>query len=457
MKMKKKSELINAVSELREADYTKSPELQEMYQRLQSGRGKLASVFDKNIKAVMQISSLDLTMQYQTEKILDISKKVELASERIFGTSGSSDFSGNADNQHTELTNTIIDVASETDDVYRKIEEGQNELTAIKELSHQTIEISKKLQQDMDGLFQIIDNIGQIVSGIDSISKQTNLLAINASIEAARAGAAGRGFAVVAGQIRGLAEETQNLTGGMNEFLDGIRNASHVSVQSTTETMKALESVTEKINNVWTLNSENQTHVSKINGSMGSIAAISEELSSSITEMENQLRDSTNFMKQVSIELGEAVRPVVEIEQGLDDAVKQIGLMTEDAFYHLDHAEFAKYVKNAISAHCTWLTNLKKMVANRSVVPLQLDAHKCGFGHFYYALTPQIPSVLPIWNGLGEKHKKFHQFGGEVIRALNNGDYSRAEQVCREAEEFSGGLLNDLQKICNLAMSSPRV
>ena len=148
---------------------------------------------------------------------------------------------------------------------------------------------------------------------------------------------------------------------------------------------------------------------------------------------------------------------MVEIEQGLDDAVKQIGLMTEDAFYHLDHAEFAKYVKNAISAHCTWLTNLKKMVANRSVVPLQLDAHKCGFGHFYYALTPQIPSVLPIWNGLGEKHKKFHQFGGEVIRALNNGDYSRAEQVCREAEEFSGGLLNDLQKICNLAMSSPRV
>lgn len=454
MKMKKKSELINAVSELKEVDYTKAPELQDIYQRLQNGREQLESVFDKNMKAVMQISSLDLAMQYQTEKILDISKKVEMASERIFGTSGSSDFGGHADNQQTELTNTIIDVASETDGVYRKIEASQNELTAIKELSSQTIEISKKLQQDMDGLFQSIDNIVQIISGIDSISMQTNLLALNASIEAARAGVAGRGFAVVAGQIRELAGETQNLTGNMNEFLDEIRSASHVSLQSTTDTMKALESVTEKIKNVWKLNSENQTHVSKINGSMSSITAISEELSSSMMEMENQLRDSTNFMKQVSVDLGDAVKPVVEIEQGLDDAVKQIGCMTKDAFYHLDNAKFAQYVKNAITAHCTWLSNLKKMVGNRSVVPLQLDSHKCGFGHFYYALTPQIPSVLPIWNALGDKHKRFHQFGAEAIRALNNGDYAHAEQICREAEAYSSDLLNDLQKICNLAMSS---
>lgn len=449
MVIRKKSELVKSFSELREADYTKAPELKEMYERLQDGRGQLAGVFDKNIKAVMQISSLDLTMQYQTQKIIDISRKIEMASERIFGTSGCSD----ADNQHTELTNTIIDVASETDDVYRKIQEGQNELTAIKELSEQTIEISKKLQKDMDGLFQIIDNIGQIVSGISTISMQTNLLALNASVEAARAGEAGRGFAVVAGEIRELAEETQSLTGNMNDFLEGVRSASRASVKSASETMKALEGVTDKISNVWKINSENQEHVSKVNGSVSSIAAISQELSSSMTEMENQLRESTDFMKQVSIDLGEAVKPVVGIEQSLDDAVKQIGTMTEDAFYHLDPAEFAKYVKNAITAHSTWLTNLKKMVSERSVMPLQLDSKKCGFGHFYYALTPQMPEILPIWRSLGEKHKRFHQFGAEVIQALNNEQYTRAEQICREAEEYSGGLLADLQRICNYAAS----
>ena len=447
----KKAALIKSFSELKEADYTKAPELNDMYQRLKSGRDQIAEVFDKNIKAVMQISSLDLTMQYQTEKIIDISRKIEQASERIFGVSGNSAVMGDANNQHTELTNTIIDVASATDDVYRKIEEGQEELTTIKELSSQSIQISRKLQRDMDGLFQIIDNIGEIISGIDSISMQTNLLALNANIEASRAGAAGKGFAVVADEIRGLAEETQKLTAGMNEFLEGIRSASKVSIQSTSDTMDALESMTKKINNVWELNHESQTHVSKVNESISSIAAISEELSSSMTEMEDQLRESTDFMKQVSIDLGQAAKPVVEIEKTLDDAVKEIGDMTEDAFYHLENFEFVQHVKNAITAHKTWLSNLKKMVREREVMPLQLDSSKCGFGHFYYALTPQIPEILPVWNALGEKHKRFHQYGAEVIQALNNKEYSRAEKLCREAEEFSYGLIADLQKIIQLA------
>lgn len=218
--------------------------------------------------------------------------------------------------------------------------------------------------------------------------------------------------------------------------------------------MKALEGVTDKIKNVWELNNENKAHVSKVNESVSSIAAISEELSSSMTEMENQLRDSTDFMKQVSIDLGEAVKPVVDIEQSLDDAVKKIGSMTEDSFYHLENEEFAKYVKNAIGAHRTWLGNLKKMVVGREVIPLQLDSKKCGFGHFYYALTPQIPAVLPIWNALGDKHKRFHQFGAEVIQAINSREYARAEQIYREAEDYSRGLLEDLQRICNYAVSS---
>ena len=454
MKIKKKSELVKSVSELKEADYKNFPELQDIYERLQNGRGQLAEVFDKNIKAVMQISSLDLTMQYQTQKIMDISNQIKMASERIFGASGRYDGFGDAENQHTELTNTIIEVASETDGVYRKIEQGQNELTAIKELSEHAIAMSQKLEQDMNGLFQIIDNIGQIVSGISTISMQTNLLALNASVEAARAGEAGRGFSVVAGEIRELAEETQKLTGSMDDFLDGVRNASRASVKSTEETVKALEGVTDKITNVWKLNNDNQAHVAKVNDSISSIAGISEELSSSMTEMENQLKESTDFMRQVGLDLGEAVKPVVGIEQNLDDAVKQIGSMTEDPFYHMDRSEFAKYVQNAISAHRTWLANLQKMVNNRALTPLQLDSHKCGFGHFYYALTPQIPEVLPLWRALGEKHKRFHQFGAEVIQAIHNEQYARAEQIYREAEAYSGGLLEDLQKISYYATTS---
>lgn len=449
---RKKNVLMKAVSELKEADYTKEPELNRIYQRLTKGRKQFAEIFDKNIKAVMQISSLDLTMQHQTEKIIDISRNIEKASEAIFGNSLDGSYkSSRSNNQHEELTNTIIEVSSETDEVYRKIENGQNELTTIKDLSDQTISVSKELQSDMSNLNNIINRMSEVIEGIESISLQTNLLALNASIEAARAGMAGRGFAVVAGEIRNLAEETQKLTGNMSEFVENIKLASEKSSQSATSTVTFLESMTDKIKNVWELNDESKHHVSKINESMSSIAAVSEELSSSMTEMENQLKDSSYFMSQVSSGLQQAVKPVVDIEKTLDDTVKQMGSMTEDAFFHLERSEFAQYMKNAISAHQTWLNNLKNMVKERTIQPLQLNSSKCGFGHFYYSLTPDIPEVLPIWNKLGAKHKQFHKYGGDVINALQYGDYAKAEQIYQEVSEFSKDLISDMKTILCLA------
>lgn len=441
----KKVVLMKAVSQLQDADYSREPELNDIYCRLSNGRKQFAEILDKNIKAVMQISSLDLTMQHQTEKISEIANNVARAAESIFGPSLKS--SGTGANSHDDLTNSIIDASSATEEIYQKIETGQEELTIIKELSSQTIEVSRELQTDMDELSQIISRMSAVIAGIDSISMQTNLLALNASIEAARAGAAGRGFSVVAGEIRSLAEETQKLTSTMNEFVTNIKLASQKSIQSATHTIDSLDTVTDKIIHVWQLNDESQMHISRVNESMSSIAAVSEELSSSMTQMENQLRDSTEFMNQVSLDLKDAIEPVVGIEKTLDETVKQMGTMTKDAFFHLKDTEFAQYVNAAISAHQTWLGNLKKMVDSRTLIPLQLDSSKCGFGHFYYALTPQIPEILPIWNALGDKHKRFHSYGGEVMDALRNENYSRAEQIYLEAEEYSKGLINDLKKI----------
>ncbi len=451
---KNKAVLIKAVSELKEADYSKEPELNSMYQRLSKGRKEFGEILEKNFKAVMQISSLDLTMQHQTEKIVDISENVARATEAIFGSSDTDiSMSGKSNNQHEELTSTIVEVSAETQEVYQKIEEGQNELTLIKELSNQTIQVSRELQKDMDELFKTIDRMSSVIAGIDSISMQTNLLALNASIEAARAGAAGKGFAVVAGEIRGLAEETQKMTGNMGIFVEDIKKASQKSIHSATSTINALDSMTEKIKNVWELNDESQQHVSKVNESISSIADVSREISQSMAQMENQLKDSTNIMQQVGNDLKQAVEPVVDIEKILDETVKQMGSMSKDAFFRLDPKEFAQYVRNAINAHRSWLTNLKKMVVEQTIIPLQLDASKCGFGHFYYAMTPKIPQVLPIWNALGNKHKKFHQYGEKVIYALNNEEYSKAEQIYKEAEIYSKELISDLEQILKIEES----
>lgn len=447
-----KAVLVKAVSELKEADYSKEPELNDMYQRLLNGRKQFAEIFEKNIKVIMQISSLDLTMQHQTEKIMEISKSIERATEAIFGAgAGGSYAAGSSNNQHEELTNTIIKVSGDTKEVYRKIESGQNELTNIKELSNELIAVSREMQNDMEALFDVIERMGEVISGVDTISMQTNLLALNASVEAARAGEAGRGFAVVANEIRELAGETQKMVKSMGDFVENMKCASQKSSKSAANTISALSSMTDRIKNVWELNDESRKAVSEVNQSVSSIADVSKQISGSMTEMENQIIGSTDFMRQVSTDLNQAIEPVVNIEKTLDDAVKQMGAMTDDAFFRLENKEFAEYMKSAISSHHTWLGNLGKMVSERKVIPLQLNSSKCGFGHFYYSMTPKIPEVLPIWDALGAKHKRFHQFGASVIHAINGGNYSEAEEIYRRANNYSRELIADMERILLLA------
>ena len=450
MGLGKTKKLVKSISELRDDNYAGEPELGSIYQRLVHSRDQFSEILEKNLKAVMQISSLDLTVQHETDKILEISHNVAKATEVIFGASGDhSEVEGN--NSLEQLTNTIIRVSEETEEVYQKIEKGQQELTAIRDLSSQAIEVSKEMRKDMDELLDVINNMNEVIAGIESISMQTNLLALNASIEAARAGRAGRGFAVVADEIRALAEQTQKLTGDMGEFVEGIRGASQKSAGSTTNTIDALGTMTGKIGNVWELNDENQKHVSKVSESVTSLAAVSEEISSTMAEMENQLRNSTDFMRDIGNELMKATEPVVEIEETLDSAVKQMGAMSADSFFYMKNSEFCRYVQNAIHAHRTWIKNLEKMVRERVIVPLQLDSTKCGFGHFYYSFTPEIPGIREIWDGLAEKHQKFHGFGSDVINALFSEDYAKAEQVCRAAEEYSRELISDMEKMLRIA------
>lgn len=459
---KNKSALIKAMGQLQDADYAKNPELDGIYHRLLQGREQFEEAFAKDLSAVMQISSLDLAMKHHTEHMMELSDDVAESAGVIFEVAKeTAGVASQVNSQHEELTNTIIDASEQTEEVYKKIESGQGELTNIKQLSSQTIQVSQEMKKDMDELFDVINRMYEVIAGINAISAQTNLLALNASIEAARAGDAGRGFAVVADEIRELAEETQKLTGNMGEFVEGIKNASQKSAESAASTIEALGTMTDKIENVWTINDENQKHVSKVNDSISALAAVSEEISSSMTELESQsanikgqcdqLKDSSSVMRQVCKDMQAVIKPIGEIENVLDDGARVMGKMTDDPFFRMEAKVFAKHIKGAIEAHRGWLANLKNMVDRRTVLPIQLNSAKCGFGHFYYAMTPKTKEVRPIWDGIEEKHKKFHSYGSEVEKALFAEDYEKAEKLYKEAENYSRDLIADLEKMVAIA------
>lgn len=458
----KKANLINSISELKEANYSSEPGLDNVYQRLLKGREQFEDAFAKNLHAVMQISSLDLTLQKHTEHMMTLANNV--ADETHIISDAASECSSVAvmvNSQHEELTHTIIEASEETDKVYKKIEAGQQELTEIKQLSEQTIKISEVMQKDMAELMNVINHMNEVIAGINAISSQTNLLALNASIEAARAGEAGKGFAVVADEIRKLAEETQTLTANMGNFVEGIKTASEKSTESASDTISALSTMTEKIGNVWAINDENQKHVSTVNSSISSLAAVSEEISSSMAELESQtdnigeqcraLKENTTQMRSISKDLQLKTAPIADIEKTLDEGAKVMGDMTDDPFFRMEYKVFAQHITTAIAAHENWLNNLKAMVDSESILPLQLNSSKCGFGHFYYSMTPKTPELKVIWTGLEEKHKKFHTYGKDVMDSIMRNDFSKAKSLYEEADRYSDELIGDLKKLKAIA------
>lgn len=447
------------MSALEEADYGKqSAEMEQIYRRLVTGRTQFEEVMSKVFDALMRISSLDMYLKHYSKMLHKISDSVSEATALIHDASGeAASVSATVSGQHEELTGTIVDISGETGSVFEKTAEGQKELTATKDLSDKTISASREMQQDMRQLSDVISQMNNVIDGINAISSQTNLLALNASIEAARAGEAGKGFAVVADEIRQLADETQKLTKSMGHFVMDIQNASAKSVASVDNTIESLETVTQKISRVWELNEDNRNQLEKITNSISSLASLSEEISSSIAELESRaadidsqcgtLHEDMDELRARSNDIDGIAAPLESIETTLDDSARIMGTMVKDAFYKLESKNFVEYIDKAITAHTAWLGNLEKIARERTILPLQINDRKCGFGHFYYAMSPTTSETTPFWKELGEKHKKLHAYGKQVIDELLEGNYSRAESIYEEAVEFSKVLMQDLENI----------
>jgi len=160
-------------------------------------------------------------------------------------------------------------------------------------------EEATKLSTEMSQLDKEAEAIGNIMNVITDIADQTNLLALNAAIEAARAGEAGRGFAVVADEVRKLAEKTMAATLEVGDAIRSIQNLSRTSMDSMSQTVQVVDSTTELTANA------GQALKSILNGieaaaeQVRSIAtaaeqqsATSEEINRSTTEI-NRIADNT--------------------------------------------------------------------------------------------------------------------------------------------------------------------
>ena len=156
----------------------------------------------------------------------------------------------------------------------------------------------KKATEKVTLLGNAANEISKVTEVITEIADQTNLLALNATIEAARAGDAGKGFAVVAGEIKNLANQTQEATKEIKEKIDGIQ-------ASTNDTISEVEAITEVIDKVNLIMSEISEAMVMQAESASEVALNIEQASLGIAEVNENVAQSSSVSSQIAIEMDE--------------------------------------------------------------------------------------------------------------------------------------------------------
>ncbi|WP_022850735.1 methyl-accepting chemotaxis protein [Limisalsivibrio acetivorans] len=219
----------------------------------------------------------------------------------------------------TEVMNSLNEGMDRSKDAVNYTNEGQKTLDRAVEEVNGIKDKVEKLNSTISSLSKSSEEIGSIVSVIDDIADQTNLLALNAAIEAARAGEAGRGFAVVADEVRKLAERTQHATSEIGGIISGLVSETNAATKDMNEARDQVETGVEVMGETGVVFGhivESMESVDQVNSIISNAV---QEQTTTIVSINDNTQAISSGLEQSSVAMQEITHTISDLQQQAEE------------------------------------------------------------------------------------------------------------------------------------------